>query len=95
MLARFYMQTALHGVEIPSSVRMRSIGFGAPIVFAHPSAELPEEAARVMAALDRDTLTFVNGKVWQGEGGERREEEDREEEDREEERETIGLHQRS
>jgi len=71
LLARFYMQTALHGVQIPSCVRMRAIGFGAPIVFAHPDAELPEEAARLMAALDRDTLTFVNGEVLQEGGGAR------------------------
>jgi hypothetical protein len=63
LLARFYMQTAMHGLKIPDSVRMRSMGFGAPIVFAHPESELPEEAAQVMAVMERDAVTFVNGKV--------------------------------
>ena len=69
ILARFYMQTAGHGLAL-EHVRMRAIAFGAPLVLsANPSRgapgtrqELDEDGAGVVQALASDVVTFVHGK---------------------------------
>lgn len=64
ILARFFMQTAAHGLSIPASTRMRAVTFGAPIVFALRNsnvdatapasrATLPEEVSQVLVGMEK------------------------------------------